>query len=405
MNAREQLAETAADMLHRQQTGSITGPESVQAVPASVYTDPHRFELERERLFRRVPLMVAASCELPEPGSFKTIDLAGMPVLIVRGKDGVVRSFLNGCTHRGARLAEGCGRAQRLTCPYHAWTFASDGRLIAVASREEFGDVDPAQSRLVEFPTCERAGLVWAILDAAAEPEFDAFLHGIDRQLEGFGFAGWKHFRSQAMPGANWKLAFDAHLEFYHLPVLHRGTFGPQMSNLAQYYHIGPHQRIGLVSRDEHVLGMDDVTQLADMPREDWPMQALLFGEWILFPNVSINCFYKGGRGVIISQVLPGPSVAESTTIQIFLHEQEPVGDDLRDANEMADFLGHVVGQEDLPMSRSQQQVLQSGQMREVVFGRNEGGLQQFHTWVERFVTAAPGTSLGKIVANGLPSA
>ena len=405
MNAREQLVETAADMLHRQQTGSITGPESVQAVPASVYTDPHRFELERERLFRRVPLMVAASCELPEPGSFKTIDLAGMPVLIVRGKDGVVRSFLNGCTHRGARLAEGCGRAQRLTCPYHAWTFASDGRLIAVASREEFGDVDPAQGRLVEFPTSERAGLVWAILDAAAEPEFDAFLHGIDRQLEGFGFAGWKHFRSQAMPGANWKLAFDAHLEFYHLPVLHRGTFGPQMSNLAQYYHIGPHQRIGLVSRDEHVLGMDDVTQLADMPREDWPMQALLFGEWILFPNVSINCFYKGGRGVIISQVLPGPTVAESTTIQIFLHEQEPVGDDLRDANEMADFLGHVVGQEDLPMSRSQQQVLQSGQMREVVFGRNEGGLQQFHTWVERFVTVAPGTSLGKIVANGLPSA
>lgn len=401
MEARQQLVEIAGDMLHRQQTGSVAGSESVQALPASAYTDPRRFELERDRVFRRVPLMVAASCELPEPGSFKTIDLAGVPLLIVRGKDGVTRSFLNGCTHRGARLAEGCGRAQRLACPYHAWTFATDGRLIAIASREDFGTLDPDRARLVEFPTSERAGLVWAILDAGARPEFEVFLQGIDRQLEGFGFAGWKHFRTQALPGANWKLAFDAHLEFYHLPVLHRNTFGPQMSNMAQYYYIGPHQRIGLVARDAHVLGMDDVTRLADMPREDWPMPALLFGEWILFPNVSINCFYKGGRGVIVSQVLPGPTVAESTTIQIFLHEREPVGEDLRDANEMADFLGHVVGQEDLPMSRSQQQVLQSGQLREVLFGRNEGGLQHFHAWLDRFVSAAPDTGIGDIMAGG----
>lgn len=399
MKAREHLVAVAADMLECQQSGSITRPDSVVSLPADAYTDPRRFDLERSRLFRRVPLMLAASCELPEPGDFKSIDVAGVPVLIVRGKDGVVRSFLNGCTHRGARLAEGCGRAQRLTCPYHAWTFATDGRLLGIASRDLFGDVAPGVGNLVTFPTCERAGLIWAILDAEADAEFEPFLSGIDEQLEGFGFAGWTHFRSQTLPGANWKLAFDAHLEFYHLPVLHRGTFGPAMSNMAQYYHIGPHQRVGLVSRDEHVLGMDDVTHLATMPREEWPLRSLLFGEWILFPNVSINCFYKGGRGVIISQVLPGATVSESTTVQIFLHETAPVGDDLREATEMADFLGHVVGQEDLPMSRSQQQVLQSGQLSEVLLGRNEGGLQQFHAWVERFVAAEPNVPLSAIVA------
>lgn len=399
MDALKQLADVAADMLRRQQTGSITRADTVMTRPASIYTDVDLFEIERQRLFRRAPLMLAASCELPQPGDFKAIDVAGVPVLIVRGKDGTVRSFLNGCTHRGARLAEGCGHAQRLTCPYHAWTFAIDGRLLAVSAREDFGDVDPAAASLVEFPTTERAGLVWVILDADAEPEFDAFLHGIDRQLEGFGFANWTHFRTQALQGANWKLAFDAHLEFYHLPVLHRNTFGPQTSNLAQYYQIGPHQRIGLVARGDHVLGMDDVSQLASLPRTEWPMDVMLFGEWILFPNVSINCFYKGGRGVIISQVLPGATVGESTTVQIFLHQKQPLGDDLRDATEMADFLGHVVGEEDLPMSRGQQLLLGSGQLRQVLFGRNEGGLQQFHTWVERFVAAAPDKALGDIMA------
>lgn len=399
MDAREQLADVAEDMLCRLKSGSATLADAVMTLPASLYTDAALFEQEKQRIFRRVPLMLAATCELPNAGDFKTIDIADVPVLLVRSKDGAARAFLNSCTHRGARLADGCGHAQRLTCPYHAWTFATNGRLMAVASRQEFGDPDMAASRLIEFPTTERAGLIWAILDPHAEPAFDAFLHGIDRQLEGFGFADWKYFRTQSFTGANWKLAFDAHLEFYHLPVLHRNTFGAQISNLAQYYYVGPHQRLGLVARNEHVLGLDDVNQLANMPREDWPMNILLFGEWILFPNVSINCFYKGGRGVIISQILPGPTVGESTTVQIFLHENAPTGDDLQDATEMADFLGHVVAEEDLPMSRNQQKAMESGLMPNVQLGRNEGGLQHFHLWVERFLSTDRETPLSEIMA------
>lgn len=398
MDVREKLADVAEDMLRHQKAGTITLADAVMTLPASLYTDPDIFAEEKQRIFRRLPLMLAATAELPEPGDFKAIDIADVPVLLIRGKDGVVRAFLNSCTHRGARLADGCGHAQRLTCPYHAWTFATDGRLMAVSARQEFGEFDMAASRLVEFPTTERAGLIWVILDPHAEPAFDAFLQGIDRQLEGFGFAHWKYFRTQSFTGANWKLAFDAHLEFYHLPVLHRNTFGSQISNLAQYYYTGPHQRLGLVSRNEHVLGMDDVSQLDGLPRADWPMNVLVFGEWILFPNVSINCFYKGGRGVIISQILPGPTVGESTTVQIFLHERAPEGDDLQDATEMADFLGHVVAEEDLPMSRNQQKVMESGLLPHVQLGRNEGGLQHFHLWVEHFLSKSPETPLSEIM-------
>jgi carnitine monooxygenase subunit len=401
MNSRQQLVSDAQEMLLRLKTKSITPAPRPLRMPSSAYADPQLFEREKQKLFRRVPLMVAASCEVRAPGDYKTLDVAGIPLLLVRGKDGEVRTFLNACTHRGAKLARDCGRSVRFTCPYHAWTFGLDGGLLAVATREAFGEVDAEASRLVSFPTTERAGLIWVIIDPAAPHDFDPFLNGFDALLQGFGLENWHYFKSHHLKGTNWKLAFDAHLEFYHLPVLHRNTFGPQMSNLAEYFYYGPHQRLGLVTTADHVLEQEDLPSLANKPQEEWPMDILLFGEWIIFPNVSINCFYKGGRGVIISQVLPGAAVDESVTVQIFLHEKPPEGDQIAEAHEMADFLGRVVADEDLPMSADQQQVFASGLLPEVQMGRNEGGVQHFHQWIDRFVNAPAEATIAEIISSG----
>lgn len=398
MDVRSVLAADARRMLACLASGRITPAPAVTSRPASIYTDTQQFEREKEGLFRRVPLLLAASCELRNPGDCKVMDVVGVPLLIVRGQDGVVRTFLNACTHRGARLMRECGRAARLTCPYHAWSFRLDGSLLGVAAKDSFGEFDADAAGLVSFPTTERAGFVWAILDPEAAPDFDAFLGGFDQLLAQFGFETWHLFESRSLQGANWKLAFDAHLEFYHLPVLHRATFGPGMSNLAEYFYHGPHQRLGLLTRADHVLEQDDIAGLADMPESEWPLASLLFGEWIVFPNVSINCFYKGGRGVILSQVWPGPTVGESTTVQIFLHENPPGEELMADARAMSEFLGQVVGTEDLPMSRQQQEVLCSGLLRDVRFGRNEGGVHHFHEWVDRFANAPDEQPLADIL-------
>jgi phenylpropionate dioxygenase-like ring-hydroxylating dioxygenase large terminal subunit len=398
MDDRSVLTADARRMLERLGSGTVSQAPAATTRPATIYTDEALFAREKAQLFRRAPLLLAASCELRNPGDCKVMDVAGVPLLLVRGQDGVVRTFLNACTHRGARLMRECGHAARLTCPYHAWSFRLDGSLLGIAARDAFGDVDAEAARLVRFPTTERAGLVWAVLDPAAAPDFDVFLGGFDQLLGQFGFESWHHFESRSLPGANWKLAFDAHLEFYHLPVLHRATFGAGISNLAEYFYHGPHQRLGLVTRKDHVLEQDDIAGLADQPESEWPLASLLFGEWIVFPNVSINCFYKGGRGVILSQVWPGATAGESVTVQIFLHENPPGEDRLADARAMSDFLGQVVGSEDLPMSRDQQEVLSSGLLPEVRFGRNEGGVQHFHAWVQRFVDAPDSLSLAEIM-------
>ena len=95
-----------------------------------------------ERIYRRSPLAVALSCDVREPGDFDTVEIAQRPLLIVRGDDGVVRTFLNICRHRGAQVVDGCGHTRRFTCPYHSWVYDTRGRLVGVPGRDTFGELD-----------------------------------------------------------------------------------------------------------------------------------------------------------------------------------------------------------------------------------------------------------------------
>lgn len=174
--------------------------------------------------------MLAASCEIPGAGDYKTLEVAGIPVLLVRDRHGKAHALLNACTHRGAAVASGCGTAARFTCPYHGWSFAQYGALLGIASADDFGRIDKAVLAMKRFPLAERVGLIRAILDPASPNDPAAMLSGIDDLIAGFGLADWTLVESRILPGPNWKLAFDANLEFYHVPVLHRETFGPDRS-------------------------------------------------------------------------------------------------------------------------------------------------------------------------------
>jgi phenylpropionate dioxygenase-like ring-hydroxylating dioxygenase large terminal subunit len=382
---RDQLIDTARDMLERLDSGEITLADNILSVAASHYTSAERANTEHDQVFRRLPLMLAASAELPKAGDYKALNVANVPVLLSRDEQGHVRAFLNACTHRGSVLAEGKGCAKRFTCPYHGWSFHQDGRLLGVASPREFGELDKSAFGLVQFPVYETAGLIWVVLTPQSSLDISAFLAGIDELLAAYNLENWQCIEQVTLPGANWKLAFDAHLDFYHLPVLHRDTFGRDISNLAQYYFYGPHQRLGLMSANPLVPEQAAFLHLKTLPEAQWPTDNLLFGEWILFPNVSLNCFSAEHRVMVISQVFPGDSPGESVTVQTYLMESDaaevPEG-----VRSIVDFIQHVVRDEDLPMSRQQQLALESGLLRQVHFGRNESGLQDYYRWLARIV-------------------
>lgn len=389
---RSELERAARAGLDHTRSGLLPVEDAILEVEAAAYVDPVRFAHELHSVFSRVPLMLGASCELPKPGGYKAMEAAGVPILLMRGKDGVARAFLNACTHRGARLAEGCGATARFTCPYHGWSFGLDGKLLAIASREAFGEVESESFKLVELPALEKAGLVWVILDPASRLSIADFLGTFGDMLEGFGFADWHLIDQRRLRGANWKLAFDAHPDWYHLPVLHRDSFGPQVSNRAIYDFYGPHMRMFRPQPE-----VPPPPETADMymldgqvPIGEWPDEALLLGGWLAFPNLSIYTLYsRGQRTVNINQIFPGSDVGESFTVQTLLTEDAP-DDDLRDrVLHICDVIEQVVRDEDLPVSCQQQVALNTGLVPKLVYGRNEGGNQHLHRWIEKVARAS----------------
>jgi carnitine monooxygenase subunit len=336
--------------------------------------------------------MLAAGCELPAAGDRKVLEVAGVPVVLVRGRDSVARAFLNVCTHRGSIVVKDCGSSARLTCPYHGWSFDDTGALVGVPARSDVGLTNVEEFALRSFPIVERGGLIWVTLDPASTVDINGFLGVYGDMLERFGFESWHLLAQRTLVGANWKLAFDAHLDFYHLPVLHRNTFGSEVSSRAYYYEWGPHQRLTRPGKRGGPTVPEQVDLFAqqDWPEDRWTDEAMLLGEWIVYPNVSLNSFYTGGlRGVVISQIFPGSTVAESTTVQTYIVEHEPDPEEREAAMHMFDFLGRVVGDEDMPASLSQQRGLSSGLLHEVVYGCNEGGIPRFHQWNERIVATS----------------
>ena len=378
--SRERLLEMAKENLAHVKAGDIPLAKRVVQVPASHYYDPERWKLEVDQVFKRMPLMLAMTCELRAAGDYKSMEAVGVPIIITRGQDGVVRSFLNICSHRGSQIMPvGTGNATRFTCPYHAWTYDDRGDLVAIFKNHEFGEIDMSCNGLRELPTLERAGLIWVTLDPDSGLDIGQFLSGYDGLLAHFGFEDWYLFETRRLEGPNWKIAYDGYMDLYHLPILHKNSFGPQMHSQAIYHAFGPHQR---VSGPNPAL-----LEYEGKPDDAWDMNTMMQGVWTIFPHVSIASFDGGGRGVMISQLFPGDTPSESYTIQNYVMEKEPPDELVPLAHDQFKMLEYVVREEDYATGIRQQRALETGLKETVMFGRNEGGGQCFHAWLDRLLT------------------
>jgi nitrite reductase/ring-hydroxylating ferredoxin subunit len=379
--SRDKLIQMARENIEHARAGTIPQADEVMRIATEKYYDPANWQREMALVFARLPLMLATTPELKHPGDYKALMAGGVPVLITRTENGEIRAFVNSCAHRGAQIMPpGLGNTKRFTCPYHAWSYNHEGDLTAVYSADDFGEVDKSAHGLVPLKCLERAGLIWVLTDSRSALDIETFLCGYDEQLGYFDFANWHHFGSRRIDGPNWKIAYDGYLDFYHLPILHRETFGAETSNKASYYSWGPHQHVKSPQTTEMHLG--------NTPEDDWPTAFLLSGVWTIFPHVSIASFGEEGesRGVLISQLFPGESVGESYTIQNYLMANEPTEQRAAAATEQFELLKYVVQEEDYETGLRQQESLRTGAREHILFGRNEEGGQRFHGWLNNIL-------------------
>jgi len=251
--------------------------------------------------------------------------------------------------------------------------------LVGITNRSEFGAIDVDSLGLVPLPADERAGMVFVGLTPGGDLHLDDFLAGYDKVLAHFDFGRWHLATRREIVGPNWKLAYDGYLDYYHLPILHRNTFGPDGGNKAIYNVWGPHQRM---SRPDLAL-----LELRDIPEDDWDIDATVGGVWTIFPNVSM-AIYRG-ESVLLSQLFPGPTPDLSITVQSYFLAKPPGDDEIAaKAEEHADFLEMVVRDEDYSTGFGIQTAISTGARKSFVFGQNEGGGHRFHGWVERLINA-----------------
>ena len=164
--SREVLLEMTRREIENLENQRIDLADSVYKIPTASYHDPERYELEVERIFKRLPLALGFSCELKEPGDYRAMTVAGVPVLMTRGTDGAAHAFVNTCSHRGNYVVQdGAGQQKNFRCGYHAWTYDLQGDLISVFDESNFGEIDKSCNGLAKLPVAERGGLIWVTLN------------------------------------------------------------------------------------------------------------------------------------------------------------------------------------------------------------------------------------------------
>ena len=379
-----QYSRMGARLLGHVQNGTTDWAADTMEVPSTEYTDPAIWQREMDDIFKSLPILVGVSQEIPEPGDFKTLEILGIPLLITRQKNGGAKVLMNVCTHRGMRLASApCGNQKLFSCPYHGWTFKSDGSLRAIADAPKFGDVCEGARDLVQFPSHEEGGLIFAVLSADSDINIREYLGGMMDDVAKKGMEQWSYVGSRAIHGPNWKVAYDGYLEGYHFKAAHPETIEPRtFANVMEYDAHGPHQLVGFAAKN--------VTSLNEVNPDDlWQHESKGFDFIrLFFPNVSI---FIAPEITQIAQMIPGPGPMENTTILHFLHPTPPENEeDVAAQVEMADWLRDVVQNEDYNVGLQLQKGLQTGMMKSVLFGRNERGNQYFHRCVKWYISGDP---------------
>ena len=218
---------------------SVYAVDPARALPAEAYRAA-ALDADLARIWHADWVWVATADQVAEPGDYVSVSLGGQPVIVLRNQDGDLAALSNMCAHRGTLIVDGSGNAKRFQCPYHAWTYADDGRLLSVPHTAR-GDVDRAAHCLSGYRAEEWHGLVFASMNPDVAPLSERFAHLADMVAEA-GVAKLHHWtgeRDEHTWEANWKLVITNAMESYHLFNVHRETLEPITPTSGAYYIVG----------------------------------------------------------------------------------------------------------------------------------------------------------------------
>jgi phenylpropionate dioxygenase-like ring-hydroxylating dioxygenase large terminal subunit len=202
-------------------------PDSLDglSLPGWLYFDPEFLEAEKRAFLRAAPQVVCHESDIPEPGEWRGLDYLGESVIVIRGDDKVVRAFSNVCRHRGSRILDGSGGCVKvLTCPYHAWSYARDGRLVGVPHRREYPGLQTERLGLHPVPLENWRGFLFVTLEPGA-PSVAEMMAQYEDEVAPYRFEELRAIgRVTLRPRPlNWKTIADNYSDHLHIAIGHPG--------------------------------------------------------------------------------------------------------------------------------------------------------------------------------------
>jgi len=350
------------DNLNRRATDQA---ECETTVPAGVFCDAELYHAEKLALFLNTPQPVAFSAEISAPESYLCLEVCAVPVLLTRDSGGVLRAFINACSHRGAPVADGSGQRKRLVCPFHGWSFSLEGELVGRPQDDSF-ESSKALAGLISLPVSETAGIVVVGLNAQVPQEaVDTALGPLVSEISAYRLERYQAIdRRNFSVAANWKLVNDLSLESYHFKVLHRDSVATVLADNAvvDTYH----------RESRWAFPLKSIIRLNELDEADWPDTIEGSCTYTFFPGVMV---IVNGSGAQMIRAEPGPRAGSSRVTYTGIASQAV---SIASAAQAYNFGGEVFENEDLPMAEKCQRGLEAGQ-RDLIIGKNEPLLQFWH--------------------------
>ena len=374
---RNKLIGLAKRLLAHNLNGTTDQADGIMVKPVADYTDNEIISSEVNKIFYDHPMPIALSAEFKENNSYKAAKVIDTPLLITRGEDGVVRTFINICKHRGAPVCpEGTGKKSKFNCTYHGWMYNNTGNLVNIFKSDTFGDIDKSKIKLTELFCEERSGFIWACLNPDIKYDLNKWMNGFDAELDDIDLENWHLFKSIKINGPMWKICWDGYTDGYHHHMVHPETVGKNtIVNLIAHDTYGPHQRFAF--------GLKNIDELSDIEEKDWEPENHLRLIHSVFPNSSISAIQN--EHCLVSIIFPSPDLQETVTTHYILCLKEPKTiEEIKKAEEFAELSRAAIIDEDYPINFKIQESIHSKANTEFLFGKNEPIQQHYHNWIEK---------------------
>lgn len=376
------------EIIDLKKRGETQYHEEPRNVSTKRYICPDWFEKEKQKLFFANPIAIGITAEVPDCGDYQVIEaINGLSLIMVRDQNERVRVYANACRHRNARLlANGeSGCKKRFSCPYHAWTYNTEGQLVGAPEFDKgFSHLDKTNLGLIEFDAKVEHGIVLVNLDRNQSLSNKSLHPEMAKGFSYLNIEGQRVYKKRSyIVKANWKILLEGGIEAYHFNVAHRHTLAPFfLGNLSTWNDMGN-------GNLRMILPKKPILAAKELPEEEWDLRKMANIIYNISPTMLFLAQPDNISLIKMTPLSPGETRIEEVLLVDSPKDGAEWSPEELKMHETNYHLVHKILMEDWVLGETIQANMESGVSEQVHLGRFESALIWFHDYYDDLIGVA----------------